>query len=804
MSKLSGVIVLVLPLIFSGCHLIFPYEAAEPVGTYYQCRSSIVKCKKTSGALHIGVVVPIPSSECNRDYYEDVELDFDQDGFGKGDRVYCDASWVVEEVGLDELKGAHWIGLPSADNLIDNQRYLEFQVLEDTEALYVAYDKTAKKVPDWLDGPGTGFALKRDQQGNPYTIRITKPENGGVAELVVYKRKTAPKQNERVALPSNQYGNVSWLPGGGNDPAMYLVLVKPQQEDDCSQAEPVFTSVSSGCFDSREEAKQMAMNKCQKDLPPNVFEKLACADPDCGPPDGEAPCGDPAVVERETGLTVAPVSFPVSSEIEFNPSSFTSQANLAIAGHTYTRDVTGNLYFDYALDDFGGLKNMNLKTMLLKLDPIDTSLGTFSDIVIALLGPVDAACMDNPAPWARPCDSYQIAAKAFVASVTAKRGSDTLIYVAQNANVLDIQIDHTGRKFTIVGGPLVTQMNIDGEDKELAIDINLTGHFLNFAPTAITEESTRFVECSLTESGGRIFSANQKEVVLDASGSFEVYNDPIPASAYKWYEDYGLVTERFLGQGKKVVIGKGELGFGVHDVTLVIQDARGITDFNTFKVEVRDTQPPSLHVPADVFMLPRMAGPVKINIGQAQGGDICSNAVMITNDAPSGMMFGPGVTQVTWKADDGRGQVSTGIQNVYVFDPVFRLNPADRLRELREVVRRLSDAVAKAAASAQACAGAEPCMLDLSGLAQTINQVSAVLGREQLDEHRRELRFAVMGRLGQASVMLEEASDLLRQSETAGAERAQLRLQAAEANRRSSVMLRDSARLIERLMSQID
>ena len=736
-------------------------------------------------------------------------------GLSPSDKVHCsDANWVVDEISWPDVKGAHWLGSDHAANINESDQYLEFQVLQDTEALYIAYDSRATQKPAWLEGPNSEFVKLPLNQNESHYIKITKSDadSSGKKEMVklaLYQRKTAPQKNDLIKLPGNLNGDDGWPPGI-SDPAMYMVIVKPQVEDDCTQTEISYHLRYEEHHSNIELVRYAAKLSCEENPLETVLYAYICGEAICTKTAGS----DHDAVKTETGLTLAPVSFLVSSEIEFNPSLYTSKANVSIAGHNYTRDVTGTLHFEYVLNDSQHLKTMQINSMLLRLDPIDTSIGNFTDITVALLAPLPAQCMDSNPLFAKPCDTYRIQNKnsvanvneKFITSVTAKKGDDLLVYVAQNANVLDIAIDHARREFKIIGGPLTTMVNIDGEDKELAIDIDLTGHFLNFAPQALGTESTRFAECGYQRStpnqpGSTGRSTNKEQIVLDGSASFEVYGDPIPNSAYRWFEDYGLVTEHeFLPPERKKLIDKWQMSFGVHDITLVIQDDRGITDMDTFKVEVGDTQPPVLQVPTDVFVLPQQPGPVEVNLGPAWSYDICSPDVLITNDAPKESMFAPGVSTVLWTADDGRGHTVSTAQQIYVFKVMSGLGVADRIRELESLVGSISTSVLKSAPTAQACRAADRCVVSFAGLSQTIDQASAVLAKTIVPEESRELQEATIHRLQRASGILAEADVLIRRSGTSPDQRAQLRNRAAETAKSTKPILEETAEMIRRLI----
>ena len=146
--------------------------------------------------------------------------------------------------------------------------------------------------------------------------------------------------------------------------------------------------------------------------------------------------------------------------------------------------------------------------------------------------------------------------------------------------------------------------------------------------------------------------------------------DSIPANNYEWYEDYGLVTEKLWGTGSHVVIPQGSLSFGVHSITLLVRDNDGVVDTDSFDVDVYDQTPPSLTIPPDAYrmVIPPDQTPALVSLGQASASDGCSSQVLVTNDGPSDSRFAAGVTPVTWTADDGRGNLKSLVQKVFVFE----------------------------------------------------------------------------------------------------------------------------------------
>ena len=651
-SKCLLYLCLLLVFLATGCYHDVP--ETETIDWRYTCETPVYKCSQKNEPLNVAVISPQPQGDCYSA----------KSGLKVGDRAYCDKNWVISKIGYNKIKGSRYIMTRQADNTNPGQQFLQLQTLNAADGVYVAYDKRAKQKPDWLNNGytqvmGTGSRNIKIANGNKFI------------DLELWRRNGPSVQSGTIGIPGNFSGNPLW-PQTINlsDAAMYMVIVKPEQTENCAKANvPDGTEDYAHCHEFQSDAEKAAETACVDSIKFNPY-KQACGTPSC------------TLIKACDKISNKkdPLSFRRSSEIEFNPVSFKSVANIKILGKTYAKNVTGTLDFEYVLDGAGRMWEIKVNGMILKLDPLKTGAGTFTDIVIDLQAPVTATCKNKQsAPWATPCNVYTISPNTLFAGVSAKEGGKTYLYNTRNTNLVEIHIaDHKKRIFRIAGGPLATSVKVNGEDKPLDIDIDLTGHFLNFAPQALGGESMRVAECAEDK--------NRDTIFLDAGASFEIYNDPIPNSAYKWYEDYGLVTEKFLGQGKRVSVAPYSLSYGVHDITLAIRDSHGVTDTDTFEFEVRDKIPPELIVPKDVSILPELPGYVKVNIGQAGASDTCSSEVMISNDAPEGLLFPPGVTQVTWKADDGRGNVAKGVQRVSVFSsgdkmpegPGFEPSPALR------------------------------------------------------------------------------------------------------------------------------
>ncbi len=145
---------------------------------------------------------------------------------------------------------------------------------------------------------------------------------------------------------------------------------------------------------------------------------------------------------------------------------------------------------------------------------------------------------------------------------------------------------------------------------------------------------------------------------------------PTTPADYDWYEDYRQSTEKFRGHNTNRIIPPWKLSYGKHHFTLIVRDNVGVADPDTFSVDVRDTVPPKLSIPADIHMVTFPPySPTEIYLGEASATDACCvDNVYISNDAPANSLFPPGnVTDITRRADDGRGNTTAKIQKVYLY-----------------------------------------------------------------------------------------------------------------------------------------
>ncbi|MBN1345279.1 MAG: HYR domain-containing protein [Phycisphaerae bacterium] len=748
-----------------ACHLVYPHHpqaATPPTCTRYECRTDVVICGLKNRPLDVEVTLPDDSSNCYSPkpaYVEEPGCPYPGStdpacklpGFGLTQKVYCDANWTVKDISHYSLSGCLYIRPRYADRKNKAKEFLAFKVLNAAESLYVAYD-SKPNVSDWLKAD-PDYAPFLDENGNQVYITLTKNKD---LKLSVWKHKKAPAANDKFTLPGNLYGN-----GSTSDVAMYFVLMKPAQEPDCSKPVKLGEHIYHNCGDapsgssclSQEQVKQDALNACKEYLKKNKYtDCYFCTQVNATKFNL---CSDPEVLKKEFELEIKPLSFPRSCEVEFDPNTYVCQASVRIAGRIRTPKIKGTLHFETSVDELRRMTSIKINSMILQADNMVTDDITFSNVVIALHAPATAECTDADPPYQQPCDAYQIPANQFIVGVDADDDEGTVIVDAMSEDALDIQIDNQARTFRITGGPISGELPTDDGPLAILVSIDLMGHIRNLAPHARGDESDKGSECKEGK--------NSQDIWLDASNSFKIYKDPLPTdpNSYLWYENLGAVTQRLLGKGQKLKIGAYELSFGVHHITLVLRDEYGIADTDTFTVEVWDTVAPTIQAPPGcvTFVQPDVAGPVQVDLGEPDvSGDACSNEVMITNDAPDGLLFPLGETLVTWTADDGTGNAATSTQKVVVLP--FGGGPSLK-PDLKAAAAQIKDALDASSSAIADCRGNLTCMRDLSSLLASINHLSDVLAARTAPAGEEELCRLVLDKLDAAETVLMEADTQL-------------------------------------------
>jgi len=557
-------------------------------------------------------------------------------------RPYHNRNWAFKDV-ADSVKGATLIATGDGDRYKAADPFLRVELQSDAEALYVGYDSRAGP-PSWLTAgytkqPGVLLLARKDP-----TAATPTP-----LAFDLWKWNGATTRGEVINIPGNAAGNpgpdFSAITTG--KPLMYTVLVTPVAEVDCT---------TSGTFRGYYERTDCPQSPTADIAADTLLwcratnPGLTCLNPSCV--SGLA-CTTSNTIQGKT-FTVR--SYNVGSTVEFiAPSGI----DATIAGEHGSAGITGTLGFSYGDD----LTELTINDLVLNAGTVSTDEGPFENTSLVLWAPVTASCVGGPPAFAQPCTNYRINTGGLVVTVTTHFDGKDLLWLGESDQPIDITIDHTARTFQFIGR-LNVSIIVNGDPKDLSAKLDLYGHITDVAPQAVgAPELPPTVEC--------VEDLNDEPIVLDATGSFDVYSpSPTNLPLYEWYEDYGLVTEHLWGKVDRVVIPAGALAFGTHRMTLVVADQTGLVDTDTFDVEVVDTKPPVFDaLPQDIAsgdVYPAGTESVFVDLGALTARDACSGEVLVTHDGPPDGRFPPGVHTVTWTADDGRGNTTTATQRVEI------------------------------------------------------------------------------------------------------------------------------------------
>lgn len=668
--------------------------------------------------------------------------------------IYHDEDVVIYSISDGELKGSLLIPAGYAEGRNADPEYWKIEFNNEIEEVYIAYDSRAN-LPAWLQNDYERYK-KRDAQ---ITTSILDPTSTSgyprYLKLNLYRYKQPLTGGERIVIPGNSFDEPDikdWKELNGEEPLMYAVLVEPKANWDCSNGFKRDTIAYKGCFRRIRDTlidpdpEKVAMREWNWKYPFNAKLNINCkTTTDC----------TSANTLIGGALKMKGHAYLYSSEIEFvQPSN----AIVTIGNDSYDQKVRGQLHFEYQLKTH----DMRVNSMRLSIDPFSCGQGDFSDIEIYLLETSTAHCQGFPVSNL-PCNQYMLKPSTFFCVENFKRNGKPHLFISENSTSMPIYIDHNSRSFTIKGN-LASSARINGDTLPIDVDLNLIGKFVNFAPMPVADESDTFSQC--------VEGTNMNPIQLNAAGSYDVY-EPLPThqAAYNWIEDYGTLTEKLWGKGKSLKINQKQLAFGAHDITLMVEDAHGVAADTMLRVEVADTIPPSFKVPADVMMLfLEDPGPVKVNIGKAYASDMCTSNVLVTNDAPEDLRFPSGqMTKVTWHAEDLRGNVVTGTQQIHVMVmKPFRFH-------LDQAIYLISEGLKQARLDLSLAGDADRCFVDIAPIANGLDQVIDLSFSVELPEQQKNAVLEIASRLKPVRESLAETQRLIDRSNDEEFERAELR-----------------------------
>jgi hypothetical protein len=287
---------------------------------------------------------------------------------------------------------------------------------------------------------------------------------------------------------------------------------------------------------------------------------------------------------------------------------------------------------------------------------------TITELSIGQEATIIANCDDSlpPGPF-RLCGSYLVPAgpePGFKASSFCKVDGDPLEVVLENSQPIPLTVDFTTMTFAMSGGPIEGDFSINGDPYTARVSIDITGPFTSLAPVAGIAETETYWECG---------DSGTADVFLSASTSDDELGGSIVA--YKWIEDRGSLDEKTLAT---TCDHTETMGFGVHHLSLLVEDNDGIWNSLDFELEVGDSKIDVVDPPPDVWaQLPIGAGGASVNIGQASGSDICSGAVDITSNANSSGWYPKGLSVVEYRFDDCNGNVVYHQQKIFVTEVAY-------------------------------------------------------------------------------------------------------------------------------------
>jgi len=195
---------------------------------------------------------------------------------------------------------------------------------------------------------------------------------------------------------------------------------------------------------------------------------------------------------------------------------------------------------------------------------------------------------------------------------------------------------------------------------------------------------TTLVVWTAADAHGNSTSGTQTVTVTDSTAP------AVTAPADVSVEATGPFTDVALGSGSAVDLVDGPLpatpdqtgpfAVGTYNVIWSATDTAGNTGSATQAVNVNDTTPPVLTIPADMTVEANAVQSV-VDFGMALAVDLVDGPVAVSHNAPA--TFPLGTTQVTWLASDAQGNSVTGIQHVTVLDntPPLLTLPGDVMME---------------------------------------------------------------------------------------------------------------------------
>jgi hypothetical protein len=678
-------------------------------------------------------------------------------------KAYSSHNWTFWYV-PSRVIGAARIKPRYEDRHLTGEKFITFRYNNDIEGLYIAYDWAIKlnDLPVWLKNNYHPVKTSESESPDTHEHIIIKKDQGEI-KLRLFKRNTNLPKNQDITIPSNLYGYDLGIPqyqGGSAKIPMYIIIIKPKEKPESGTSVPadpkeynVVLNKDASDKDAVTEARNQALIDIETSGESGFWSTV--------PLIGKTTCTFKGLMEGlEYGVHEASLSTPSglsgsshTSEIQINSAS--SRAKLEIEGDPYNPSLSGEIFFRYLMDKDNIFREMHIERMTVYSDNLlGTKAGHLTDIVIDLTEPV-AAYENDPAPFPipkQPCGEYIIPSDKFRCYTNLDVDGDKTALATVNSDTLSIEVDNTAKTIRF-SGKLSTKLEINGKEVTFTADVAIVGDFINFPPRARGNlESTRTVEC--------LDSWNSESVILDASGSFDVYDPAGKTITYQWFKDYRTPLEIAYKKGKRVILPISSLSVGIHQFTVVATDKHGLVDTDMIQVEVQDETPPVLIAPTDRIRLvftPDQCPASVGELGQPVYGDDCAGGdVTVSNDAPASLLFPEGESIVTWKAEDGHGNMTEKEQKVYV---IVLEHP--NWITITDITSRVSGSIETITNSINTQKGwQQPASVDLTPLTQTLEEVAGVVETMEL-EGREHMRGQILEKLTESASRLNDLSVML-------------------------------------------
>lgn len=738
------------------------------------------------------------------------------------------------------LSGSYVVRTQLADNHWDHATFLEASVTPGPTELvaaivhgvYVAYDARATVPPSWLTGATSGYSPVLDKSGNQLQVNTTMPDErvqggnrvqAGTVRFNLWKKDSlgadALVAGKKVALsfPAVGHGGPVWpadLPQGYR--GTYFVLLAAELDAaDCTDIKNEREQGFSYCLSDADKALSGAYKNAGKCSSEGDCNKMVAKErvtllkvlPNSkklgryqtyGPLTDildQQDCPSPDEIQQKGWYLTNPRSYDTGAQISFTKgagsgSSWTGstismraeQNGNVVSQQTLPMEGTMDFVFDWDTGELH-LHGLNVATLAGASFTAPGGVGV-NDIHMIMLEDADATCQGF-FDGLNPCGKYDIASDELVVSAAFDAGSSPReALLGTNAGLFTITLDTSSvpKTFQLSSsalGSLHFQMEVNGTPTDFYVGYDLDGVFTNWNPRASGNESTMAVTCDA--------GYNEVPVYLHGGGSVDI-DDVLPSNNFSWYESYGLPGELAHGVGISRTLPAYSMEFGVHSITLRVDDQFGITDKHTFDVDVYDDEPatwagPKHDMPGDRYLVGGISQYgtchefCTSDLGSASASDTCWNDSMVSigvaHDGPEGLCFETGyATDVTWWNDDHNGNTNlpapgsgsayatlpwaerTWVQTVTVFD--LGCEPQIPGWRMSDVVQQLTWATSTAADEIQSCEGSSDCAVNLVGLGDGIESLVELLVQGHSSDD--ELRWSIIETLDGALMLLDVAA----------------------------------------------